>query len=637
MNNLTRKFKELLYSIKTDDHYSEYNEEDENVADKFKLKEFNLTKKFNSLSDLSSRVNESNGSSISTLNRSASATATGNDELNLSDDEQSYHHNPKTLYAHNDLEYSSENIHMSHLGEHRYRNSSNDIDEDDDHTNDNDGYNDLHRKEAPYEESIDDGSKEVILAWEYIKGWCAENSSDLYASLNDPCSSKDLKEIEKDLQLTLPKPFKISLRIHDGQELDGLSGVHGLIYGLNLMTLDEVVSMQENWSKIYHNLYNLKKGLDRLPKQGSIPPNHIKPLYCNPRWVPVITDNAGNNIAIDLDPGFKGSLGQVIVFGRDFDTKFVVAENWGQFLANFVRDLKSGNWDLGEDEDNDFLKGDGELLFIDSVNNSRVFEDYLNVLKRRVWSSWKKQRDIETLATNKPRFNSSNTNMSTQSTQPPLTVSKNVARGFSEVERRVESVRDFSIPNGDTVDKNVVQEKFSPKIKEPKEEVANKLNEGEAKEHAVEETKEEEPVEETKEEAPVEEEPVEETKEEAPVEETPVEETKEEEPSIEEAKKEEPVEETPVEETKEEEPVEEAKEEEPIEEPSVEEAKKEEPVEETPVEEIKKENVKEETPIEETNDEIFGDDANEETPVEGFEKDVPVKGLNEETADEISL
>lgn len=560
MNIFTKKFKELLYAIKTDDHYSEYDPSEDDIANKFKLKEFNLTKKYNN-SDSLGHISNSNGSSVTNLNQSGSAISTGNDELNLSDDENNYHHNPTSLYANNDLEYSSDNIHLSHLGDHRYRNSSNDIDEEDEDNDQHDSYNDIqpHSKGAvPYEDAIDDGSKEVIAAWDYIKNWCAEHSNDLYASLNDPCSSKDLKDVEKDLELILPKPVKVSLRIHDGQELDGLSGVRGLLFGLSLMTLDEIVSMKDHWSKIYYNLYTLQRNLNKLPKQGSIPPNYIKLQYCNPKWVPMITDNAGNHIAIDLDPGMKGTIGQVIIFGRDFDTKFVLAENWGQFLTGFVLDLKSNNWDLEEDEDNDFLKGDGELLFIDTVNNSRVYEDYLNVLKRRVWSNWKRQRDLEILAKNKPRFNTEKpVKSAVKAPQQPLNPAKNSARVNKEVERRVGSIRDFTNTNtnnlNDTLSKtpvslvdtektlslndskeaeSVQEEKEAElieKVKEPvpvKEDIKDLETVEKEAEEEEEKEKEKESVEEVKEEVE-EKEPIEQVKEEVE-EKEPVEQVKEE-------------------------------------------------------------------------------------------------------------
>ncbi|KAL6943332.1 hypothetical protein ACO0OE_003213 [Hanseniaspora uvarum] len=444
MNLLTKKFKELIYSINTDDHYSEYDEDEVVMNNKFKLKEFNLTKRNNTTEGSLENITNKTDNSISTISNAKKTNATGTDELSFSDDELNFHHNPNIFYANHDLEYSGDNINLSHLNDNKYRNSSNDLEDDDIDNEGNMIYTHSNSSQVPYEDAIDDGSKDVIAAWEYIKNWCMENSNDLYASLNDPCSFQDLNDVEKDLNVSLPKPFKVSSRIHDGQELDGLSGVQGLFYGLTLMTLDEIVSMRDHWAKIYQNVYSSQQQMKRLPRQGSIPPAFIKLQYCNPKWIPVVTDNAGNHIAIDLDPGMKGTVGQVIIFGRDFDTKFVIAENWGDFMTSFVNDLKSGNWDLDEDSDNDYLKGDGELIFIDYAAGSRVYEDYLNVLKRRTWSVWKKQRDLN-----------------------------------SEVERRVGSVRDFSVSVN-----HESNPKLAPSVQSSTESL-NKLNEDIIKENEV--------------------------------------------------------------------------------------------------------------------------------------------------------
>lgn len=64
----------------------------------------------------------------------------------------------------------------------------------------------------------------------------------------------------------------------------------------------------------------------------STPPNRIKLKYYHLKWFPVISDNSGNYIGIDLDPDTKGVKGQVIVFGRDEDDMYVVANSWSDFL-----------------------------------------------------------------------------------------------------------------------------------------------------------------------------------------------------------------------------------------------------------------------------------------------------------------
>lgn len=274
-----------------------------------------------------------------------------------------------------------------------------------------------------------EGVSETLLAWRHIESWTTEHNPDLNASLGDPCTENDITHAEEDLAITFPASVKVSLRIHDGQEdLESMTGVSGLIYGLQLMTLDQIVEMTEKWRSVAKNMNKRsripsptitpsqptssssteaadarRKKLHRtgismevaddirrrqfkmshIPTQASIPRNAIQPVYAHPAWIPLVTDNAGNHIGVDLAPAEAGKYAQVIVFGRDFDTKFVIAANWGEFLLSFANDLEAGNWYLIDDSD-DFLAGDGDLVFRDKKSNGPA-QDYFEVLKRRAW------------------------------------------------------------------------------------------------------------------------------------------------------------------------------------------------------------------------------------------------------------
>lgn len=60
----------------------------------------------------------------------------------------------------------------------------------------------------------------------------------------------------------------------------------------------------------------------------------------------MLKDNIGNQIAMDLSPGPNGKWGQIILFGRDFDTKLVIASSLQEFIFGFVTDLEQGNFKL---------------------------------------------------------------------------------------------------------------------------------------------------------------------------------------------------------------------------------------------------------------------------------------------------
>lgn len=93
-----------------------------------------------------------------------------------------------------------------------------------------------------------------------------------------------------------------------------------------------------------------------------------------------MTDNTGNNIAIDLDPDVEGTVGQVILFGREFDTKYVIADNWGQFVSSFARDFKDHKRCKLEYDDD---LGQFDLVYLDK-NGNTVDQGYMWVLAQRV-------------------------------------------------------------------------------------------------------------------------------------------------------------------------------------------------------------------------------------------------------------
>ena len=70
-----------------------------------------------------------------------------------------------------------------------------------------------------------------------------------------------------------------------------------------------------------------------------------------------------------------GQWGQIILFGRDYDTKFVVARSWAAFLALVADDLNSGKWFI--DEDTNELK-------LREFKSTRVEPSYFDILRWRM-------------------------------------------------------------------------------------------------------------------------------------------------------------------------------------------------------------------------------------------------------------
>ena len=80
-------------------------------------------------------------------------------------------------------------------------------------------------------------------------------------------------------------------------------------------------------------------------------------------------------MAVDLAPGPAGKWGQIIIFGRDYDCKYVVARSWGAFLATFADDISRGD-SVHIDEET----GDMKLLLF---KKQGVEPGYMDILRWR--------------------------------------------------------------------------------------------------------------------------------------------------------------------------------------------------------------------------------------------------------------
>lgn len=133
----------------------------------------------------------------------------------------------------------------------------------------------------------------------------------------------------------------------DGQEPESSAGcAEGLFFGMTLLPLENVFEEWTFWREVDDDPSTganpkLKDVMD------SLPPGWIRREYSQRGWIPLIADKAGNYVGVDLNPDEGGSAGQVIIFGREFDTKVVLwrgegPAGWATWLAWFADELESG-------------------------------------------------------------------------------------------------------------------------------------------------------------------------------------------------------------------------------------------------------------------------------------------------------
>ncbi|KAI1076308.1 cell wall assembly and cell proliferation coordinating protein [Whalleya microplaca] len=247
----------------------------------------------------------------------------------------------------------------------------------------------------------------VVHSWKRIDRWAEENYPELFDQLGEGCTENDLNELEHQLDCTLPQDVRDSLMVHDGQERGG--NPTGIIFSHMLLDCEEIVQEWDQWRKVNHQYLlettivkpavpskafggssqasssksapgspGSQKGSwrqDLQARQDSVPQGAVQRAYAHAAWIPLVRDWGGNNLAVDLAPGPTGTWGQIILFGRDYDTKYVVARSWGAFLALVADDLNSGKWFV--DEDNGELK-------LREFKTTRVEPPYFDILRWRM-------------------------------------------------------------------------------------------------------------------------------------------------------------------------------------------------------------------------------------------------------------
>ncbi|KAK1063629.1 Cell wall assembly regulator [Friedmanniomyces endolithicus] len=220
----------------------------------------------------------------------------------------------------------------------------------------------------------------VSHAWKRIDRWLEDNYEELFENLGQPATINDVNELEHEMDCTLPQEVRESLQIHDGQERGGQPT--GMIFGCMLLDCEEIIQEWQNWRTV-NEAYLTTGQTYEIPqtpikafagasssavpvaqaqqaadpawrqelqdKQDSQPTNAVQKAYAHPAWIPLARDWGGNNICVDLAPGPTGKWGQIILMGRDYDCKYVVARSWSAFLASVADDMNTDKWYIDED------------------------------------------------------------------------------------------------------------------------------------------------------------------------------------------------------------------------------------------------------------------------------------------------
>jgi cell wall assembly regulator SMI1 len=239
-------------------------------------------------------------------------------------------------------------------------------------------------------------------SWKKIDRWVEDNYEELHDQLSEGATQNDVNELEHELDCSLPMEVRESLQVHDGQERGGRPT--GIIFGCMLLDCEEIVQEWKNWRTVNEEYLSTPPTYqpqfppkafgsassstapvsqqatnplwrqELLDRQDSQPARAIQKAYAHPGWIPLARDWGGNNLAVDLAPGPVGKWGQVIIFGRDYDCKYVVARSWSAFLATVADDISS---------EKVFVDEETQELKLREFKTANVEPAYLDILRWR--------------------------------------------------------------------------------------------------------------------------------------------------------------------------------------------------------------------------------------------------------------
>ena len=156
-------------------------------------------------------------------------------------------------------------------------------------------------------------------------------------SLNSGATTQDLKGLEQHLGVELPTAVGAFLSEHNGQSERAKVGVY---LGSKILSTGDIRDQWNTWRSIDEEAMNA----ECADFMSSKPEGVVKPMYTNRLWIPLTNDFGGNHVGLDFDPDHNGKRGQVIMFGRDVDQKFLIADSFDEFLNELIPKLRAADW-----------------------------------------------------------------------------------------------------------------------------------------------------------------------------------------------------------------------------------------------------------------------------------------------------
>lgn len=187
--------------------------------------------------------------------------------------------------------------------------------------------------------SLHDATSVVTTAWARINAWLQANDQMGKLRLPPGVPSKEIAEAESILGLQFPPDVRASYELHNGRY-----GLWIFEEGFLLpLTRDPACPPTFQGNNVI-DIWRLSLPNAEYDGERSQPQGPIKTDWWNKRWIPIIDNECGDDVCLDLDPPLGGTLGQVIDWGHEYGAIRVIAKSFAEYLSNHADALESGKY-----------------------------------------------------------------------------------------------------------------------------------------------------------------------------------------------------------------------------------------------------------------------------------------------------
>jgi len=208
--------------------------------------------------------------------------------------------------------------------------------------------------------NIEMETPKLEVEWKKFVNYIGEHYPHVMKRLNPPASIEEINELEELVELELPNDFKTLYQINNGEDESFIDGA--FFIGYRMLTISQIKQKFLKNKEIGTSEWTVTFGV--YPKKAI----RLNDYHIN--WIPFISDNTGNYLAMDLAPLEKGNYGQIINYGSDESNHFVMGNSLTAFLKlintllatndNFISYVKDSHI---TDALKNFIVPKGELIY----------------------------------------------------------------------------------------------------------------------------------------------------------------------------------------------------------------------------------------------------------------------------------